>query len=186
MLHHKTKPLHPAGRTVVITGASTGLGKHCALQLEQRGFRVFAGARKAEDAEKLRAEASSARRSRGRIVDVSSRLGSIATPIWDKARETGQRILDETPQAIAELCRALFEEFLRMNEERAQKRAQSSNTQPEDFARTVFRALTAARPRTRYCVGNDARTAALLSRLLPDTALDRGLGRLTKAPSEAR
>ncbi|MYT32314.1 SDR family NAD(P)-dependent oxidoreductase [Streptomyces sp. SID8354] len=292
-MHHKTKPLHPAGRTVVITGASTGLGQHCALQLEQRGFRVFAGVRKTEDAEKLRAQASSARlqpvlvdvtdedsirtvaaevaesvgegglwglvnnagtcvsaplecvrpvwlqqqlntnvvgavavtqaflpqlrRSRGRIVNISSGLGSvaipylgayatgqfakeamsdalrrelrpfgisvsvvkpgaIATPIWDKVRETGRKILDETPQDIAELYRAPFEEFLRMNEHRAQ----TSNTHPEDFARTVFRALTAARPRTRYCVGNDARTAALLSRLLPDAALDRGFGRLTE------
>ncbi|GGX21237.1 SDR family oxidoreductase [Streptomyces noursei] len=296
MFPQKAKPLSPAGRTVVITGASTGLGKHCALQLERRGFHVFAGVRKAEDGEKLRAEASSARlrpllldvtdeesirtaaaevaesvaehgvwglvnnagtcvsaplecvqpawlrqqldtnvvgavavtqaflpqlrRSRGRIVNISSGLGSvaipylgayatgqfakegmsdalrrelrpfgisvsvvkpgaIATPIWHKVRETGEKILDKTPHDIADLYRLPFEEFLRMNEDRAQ----SSSTQPEDFARTVFRALTSAQPRTRYCVGNDARTAALLSRLLPDAALDRGFHQLTEATS---
>ncbi|MFE3768613.1 condensation domain-containing protein [Streptomyces sp. NPDC059122] len=105
--------------------------------------------------------------------------GAIATPIWRKVREAGEKILNETPHDIAELYRLPFEEFLRMNEQRAQ----SSGTQPEDFARTVFRALTSAQPRTRYCVGNDARTAALLSRLLPDAALDRGFHQLTKGTS---
>jgi NAD(P)-dependent dehydrogenase (short-subunit alcohol dehydrogenase family) len=44
---------------VVITGASTGIGEACALELDRRGFRVFAGVRSAAAAEKLRAEASS-------------------------------------------------------------------------------------------------------------------------------
>ncbi|MGP8298374.1 SDR family oxidoreductase [Streptomyces inhibens] len=292
-MNRQPRPLPPAGRAVVITGASSGLGKECALQLEQRGFRVFAGVRKVEDGERLRAEASSARlrpvlmdvtdeesiraaaaevaesvgdqgvwalvnnagtcvsaplecvpperlrqqldtnvvgavavtqaflpqlrRSRGRIVNISSGLGSvaipylgayaagqfakegmsdalrrelrpfgvsvsvvkpgaIATPIWDKVREAGEEILHKAPEDIAGRYRASFEQFLRMNEQRAQ----SSNTRPEDFARTVFRALTAARPRTRYCVGTDAWAAATLSRLLPDAVLDRGLSAVTK------
>jgi NAD(P)-dependent dehydrogenase (short-subunit alcohol dehydrogenase family) len=36
-------------RTVVITGASTGIGAACAIHLDQLGFRVFAGVRKPED-----------------------------------------------------------------------------------------------------------------------------------------
>ena len=43
---------------VVITGASTGIGRACALELDRRGFRVFAGVRTAAAAEQLRAEAS--------------------------------------------------------------------------------------------------------------------------------
>lgn len=43
---------------VVITGASTGIGKATALHLDQLGFRVFASVRKESDAESLRAEAS--------------------------------------------------------------------------------------------------------------------------------
>ncbi|KOT52243.1 MULTISPECIES: SDR family oxidoreductase [Streptomyces] len=292
-MNRRPKPLPPAGRAVVITGASTGLGKECALRLEERGFRVFATVRKREDGEKLRAEASSARlqpvlmdvtdeksiqaaaaevdravdeqgvwavvnnagscvaaplecvppeglrrqldinvvgslavtqaflpqlrRTRGRVVNISSGVGSvaipylgayatgqfakeamsdalrrelrpfgisvsvvrpgaIATPIWDKVRETGEDILNQAPDAIADLYRAPFEQFLQMNEQRAQ----SSGTQPQDVARTVFRALTTPRPRTRYSVGPDARTAGVLSRLLPDAALDRGLGTVTK------
>ena len=41
---------------VVITGASTGIGRACALDLDSRGFQVFAGVRRDEDAERLRAE----------------------------------------------------------------------------------------------------------------------------------
>ena len=41
--------------SVVITGASSGIGRACALLLAERGFRVFAGVRKAEDADALRA-----------------------------------------------------------------------------------------------------------------------------------
>lgn len=46
------------GRAVVITGASTGIGRACALHLDARGWRVFAGVRRAEDGDALRAEAS--------------------------------------------------------------------------------------------------------------------------------
>ena len=48
-----------AGRgAVVITGSSTGIGRACALRLDRAGFQVFAGVRKTEDGESLRAEAS--------------------------------------------------------------------------------------------------------------------------------
>jgi NAD(P)-dependent dehydrogenase (short-subunit alcohol dehydrogenase family) len=43
---------------VVITGASTGIGEACALHLDQMGYRVFAGIRKAVDGDSLRQRAS--------------------------------------------------------------------------------------------------------------------------------
>jgi NAD(P)-dependent dehydrogenase (short-subunit alcohol dehydrogenase family) len=43
---------------VLITGASTGIGEATALRLDEAGFRVFAGVRKPEDGEQLRAKAS--------------------------------------------------------------------------------------------------------------------------------
>ncbi len=43
---------------VLITGASTGIGAACALELDRRGFRVFAGVRKPEDGQRLQTQAS--------------------------------------------------------------------------------------------------------------------------------
>ena len=47
-----------SARPVVITGASSGIGRCTALDLDARGFRVFAGVRRDEDAEALLAVAS--------------------------------------------------------------------------------------------------------------------------------
>jgi NAD(P)-dependent dehydrogenase (short-subunit alcohol dehydrogenase family) len=43
-------------RTVVVTGASSGIGRATALLLVRSGFRVFAGVRREEDADSLRAQ----------------------------------------------------------------------------------------------------------------------------------
>ena len=40
--------------TVLVTGASTGIGRACALSLDALGLRVFAGVRKSGDGESLR------------------------------------------------------------------------------------------------------------------------------------
>jgi NAD(P)-dependent dehydrogenase (short-subunit alcohol dehydrogenase family) len=48
----------PAVPSVLVTGASTGIGRSTALRLDAAGWRVFAGVRKAEDADSLRAEAT--------------------------------------------------------------------------------------------------------------------------------
>lgn len=44
--------------SVVITGASTGIGEACALHLDRLGFTVFAGVRKIADGDALRSKAS--------------------------------------------------------------------------------------------------------------------------------
>ncbi|MGX5682565.1 SDR family oxidoreductase [Schumannella luteola] len=45
-------------KTVLVTGASTGIGRATALRLDRAGLAVFAGVRRSEDAESLAAEAS--------------------------------------------------------------------------------------------------------------------------------
>lgn len=46
------------GKSVVVTGASTGIGEATALRLDRLGLRVFAGVRKPADGDRLRATAS--------------------------------------------------------------------------------------------------------------------------------
>jgi NAD(P)-dependent dehydrogenase (short-subunit alcohol dehydrogenase family) len=57
---------------VVITGASTGIGRACALDLDSRGFKVFAGVRRDEDAERLRTERPSIEPLRIDVTDADS------------------------------------------------------------------------------------------------------------------
>ncbi|MFD1830374.1 SDR family oxidoreductase [Streptomyces desertarenae] len=287
----------PYGRAVLVTGASTGLGRACALRLEDRGFRVFAGVRREADGKELveasvhgrltavridvTDEASVAeaaehvagvleadgagtglwglvnnagvcvsaplecvpaerlrwqfdtnvvgqlvvaqaflpqlRRTRGRIVNVTSGIGTVAvpylgayaaaqfakeamsdvlrrelrgfgvdvsviqpgaimTPIWGKISDVAQEALGKAESEVVELYRARFERFLRNNEQQAR----GSRTTPQDMARAVERALTDARPRTRYRVGADVRRMSVLARVLPDAALDRYLRPITE------
>ena len=72
----------PGRGAVVITGASTGIGRACALDLDSHGFQVFAGVRRDEDADRLRAERASIEPIRIDVTDA----GSIAAA-RDRVRE---------------------------------------------------------------------------------------------------
>lgn len=57
LIHFATKssyPVHEKG-IVVVTGASSGIGKHAAAGLAERGYTVYAGVRSSKDADKLKA-----------------------------------------------------------------------------------------------------------------------------------
>ena len=275
--------------TVVITGASSGIGRACALDLARRGFRVFAGVRRAPDGEGLAAEAGAKltpinlevtdtasiaravrtvedalgdrgldglvnnagvtgsgplefleldelrhhlevnligqvavtqaflpllRKRPGRIVFTGSMGGYLALPflgpyaaskhaleaiadslrrelhpwgievsllepgaiqsrIWEKGTAIGSRQIEGLPARAAGLYRDKMEKVLAAGE-----RTAAGAIGADAVARVVHHALTAARPRTRYRVGNDAKLARLLTRLLPDRWLDRVVGRL--------
>ncbi len=278
---------------VVITGASSGIGEACALHLDQLGYRVFAGVRRPEDGEAVKARASMRltpvlldvtdaasihqaaetvraaigtaglaglvnnagigvggplevvsledlrkqfevnvigqvavtqaflpllRQGRGRIVNIGSIAGLAATPfigpysaskfalealtdvmrlelrawgihvsivepgavasrIWDKGR---QRTIQMEAAASPE-AKALYGEAVAGVREaiaRAERRAIPSRA----VAKAVAHALRAARPKTRYLVGLDARLRALLAAWLPDRVQDWLLAKVLKLP----
>jgi NAD(P)-dependent dehydrogenase (short-subunit alcohol dehydrogenase family) len=268
---------------VVITGASTGIGRAAALRLARAGFRVFAGVRRESDAESLRREGlpglapvalevsdpasiSAAaktvedavgsaglaglvnnagvtnggpieyveldelrrvleintigpvavtqafmpllRRARGRIVFVSSIGGRVSGPIIGpygaskfalealadalrmELRPWGMQVSVIEPGAIkTEIfakARKLADEIVeRLSPEARERYEEAARKVVDTFsglerqalpadraAQAIEHALTAARPKTRYLVGRDARAQALLARLLPDRWLD--------------
>ncbi|WP_217144981.1 SDR family NAD(P)-dependent oxidoreductase [Streptomyces sp. AC627_RSS907] len=57
-MRRSSGPTPPAGRAVVVTGASSGLGEACAFHLARVGFHVFAGVRRSGDGERLRMAAT--------------------------------------------------------------------------------------------------------------------------------
>ncbi|MET9950592.1 SDR family oxidoreductase [Streptomyces sp. NPDC006339] len=83
------RALTPHGRTVLVTGASSGLGRVCALELERSGFRVFAGVRAEADGEALAQEATGGGITPVRI-DVTEEK-TIAAAAEQVARAVGDR-----------------------------------------------------------------------------------------------
>jgi NAD(P)-dependent dehydrogenase (short-subunit alcohol dehydrogenase family) len=77
---------HPSP-AVLITGASTGIGQACALELDRRGFRVFAGVRSAAAAADLKAKTSS--QLTPLMIDVTD-AASIAAAAETVAKNVGQ------------------------------------------------------------------------------------------------
>lgn len=73
---------------VVVTGASTGIGKACALHLDQLGFQVFAGVRKEADGEALQIESARIVPIMLDITDTAS-IGAAAKIIADAVGESG-------------------------------------------------------------------------------------------------
>jgi len=72
---------------VVVTGASTGIGRACALHLEGLGYRVFAGVRSQADAERIGREGS------GRLVPILLDVTDVGT-IVSAAKEIGAAVGD--------------------------------------------------------------------------------------------
>lgn len=89
--------------------------------------------------------------------------GAIKTPIWDKAAAEGDRLMAELPPEAQER----YQPHIRATR-RALEMQQRRGIDPEKVAEAVEHALLAARPKTRYPVGIDAKVQSALVRLLPD------------------
>ncbi|MFF4579677.1 SDR family NAD(P)-dependent oxidoreductase [Streptomyces sp. NPDC001389] len=80
--------LSPRGRSVLVTGASSGLGRVCALRLADAGFRVFAGVRREPDGAALAGAGGGSGRILPVRVDVTDEK-SVAAAAERVAAETG-------------------------------------------------------------------------------------------------
>jgi NAD(P)-dependent dehydrogenase (short-subunit alcohol dehydrogenase family) len=268
-------------RHVLVTGASSGIGRATAEHLVQAGFRVFAGVRRDQDVATLRganlpglipilldvtdstalvratheidAEVGSRglaglvnnagvsgggplevvdidlvracfevnvigalavtramlpmlRRGKGRIINMSSGAGRVATPLMgpycaskfavEAVSDVLRMELHRSGVAVSTIEPGAVSTSMvgKGNEQIERQIAQlpadapdyyhhsllklrgafdrTSYNDPEAVAKVVYKALTAARPRTRYVVGGDAKFLLLLRSLFPDRAMD--------------
>lgn len=97
--------------------------------------------------------------------------GSIDTPIWERGERTADEIGGRAPKREALYGRAIaaYRETVRKTAERG--------IPPEKVARTIERALSSSRPRTRYLVGLDAKVQARVRPLVPTPLWDRLVAR---------
>jgi NAD(P)-dependent dehydrogenase (short-subunit alcohol dehydrogenase family) len=98
--------------------------------------------------------------------------GVVATPIWDKGRPEGERLLEEAEEAQVRRYAAMAAAARRLA-----ARGAEHGLPPDAVVAVVLHALTARRPRTRYVVGRDARLQARLARMVPDRVADAVLRR---------
>ncbi len=100
--------------------------------------------------------------------------GSVSTPIWEKGTAGFEQRLTRAPPALTELYGPVLAPLIKATEKTA-----AAGIPPARVAKAVAHALTAARPKTRYLVGTDAKVQAVLGRMpdrLRDTAVTRLLG----------
>jgi NAD(P)-dependent dehydrogenase (short-subunit alcohol dehydrogenase family) len=98
--------------------------------------------------------------------------GAIATPIWEKSSAAADGLMKDMPPEAESLYGSLIA-AVRAEAERIPERG----LPPQAVAEVVEHALTARRPKTRYLVGRDAKSRALVARMLPDRVFDRLIAR---------
>ena len=99
--------------------------------------------------------------------------GGVKTPIWNKAEQLADDMLEDVPPEAERLYGKLIE-AVRAG---TRKIATETGSEPIAVAEVIGEALTASRPRTRYLVGRDAKMRAVTSRVLPDRVMDRMIAR---------
>lgn len=98
--------------------------------------------------------------------------GTIDTPIWDKAEAGFEEVRRELPPE----GKRRYEKLMESGTDLATL-AKVTGVSAERAARTIQKALSAKRPKTRYTVG-DARMRLLLEKPLPDKLRDRVIARV--------
>jgi len=103
--------------------------------------------------------------------------GAIATPIWEKSRNEAVSLEASTPTEMRALYGTLIASVRKVVEQ-----ATARAIPCDAVSQAVEHALTAARPKTRYLVGTDAKMRALMIKILPDRISDKVLTWALKLP----
>lgn len=103
--------------------------------------------------------------------------GAVATPIWEKSNTDAAALEAASSDAMTRLYAPAIAAVRKVVAQAAQRAIA-----PEVVARAVVHALTAARPRTRYLVGWDAKLRARMVQWLPDRWVDALLVAVLKLP----
>ena len=98
--------------------------------------------------------------------------GAVVTPIWDKGRETADRLEDQ----MGEQARARYGKLADRIREETEK-IPERGVEPDEVAKAVEQALTAARPKLRYVVGRDAKMRLKIKALVRDRGMDALIAR---------
>ena len=103
--------------------------------------------------------------------------GGIATPANKKMRDSVTRFLQDLEPKGKERYGEAMEAFSQWAYDMHQH-----NLKPEKVAAAVLKALEARRPRTRYRLGWDSKSSALIMKLLPDRVFDKIILKISRLP----
>jgi len=101
--------------------------------------------------------------------------GTIATPIWDKGIASG----DELEASMSDQAKRDYGPLI-ATVRTASEQGARTGLPPDAVAKEVAHALTARKPKTRYLVGKEAKSRALLARIVGDRAIDAGVARVMR------
>jgi NAD(P)-dependent dehydrogenase (short-subunit alcohol dehydrogenase family) len=98
--------------------------------------------------------------------------GAVATPIWDKSLDESQAMIDQAPPEMLERYGEIVEAITKESRKNA-----TDGVPPREVAEAVAHAITAAKPKTRYLVGRDAKMRGPIAKVMPDRVMDAAIGR---------
>lgn len=179
-------------RSVLVTGASTGIGRAAALRLDAAGWRVFAGVRREGDAAALREAASGGLEPLFLDVTDAGQVAAAAELIGERAGDGLTGLVNNAGVAIPSPLETIpIDDFRRQLEINLTghvavtqallpeiRRAGGRVVFISSVARAIEHALGAGRPRSRYPVGLDAKVQARLKPLIPTPVFDRIVARV--------
>jgi NAD(P)-dependent dehydrogenase (short-subunit alcohol dehydrogenase family) len=101
--------------------------------------------------------------------------GAVRTAIWEKGRAEAARLRAELPPEALEHYGAQVDAI-----EKGIEMQDRNGVPPVKVAEAIEHALSADRPRSRYPVGKDAWAGSVISRVLPDRAIDAVVTRIAR------